>query len=88
MEALQSKSSRKKASVEAKRVRALERELRRKEKALAETAALLVLKKKRRRSGGTRTTPRSGRTGNDPLPRRRSGCIQEPGCVQCATNWD
>ena len=45
MEALQSKSSRKKASVEAKRVRALERELRRKEKALAETAALLVLKK-------------------------------------------
>ncbi len=46
MEALQSKSSRKKASVEAKRVRALERELRRKEKALAETAALLVLKKK------------------------------------------
>ena len=48
MEALQSKSSRKKASVEAKRVRALERELRRKEKALAETAALLVLKK----SGG------------------------------------
>lgn len=46
MEALQSKSSRKKASVEAKRVRELERELRRKEKALAETAALLVLKKK------------------------------------------
>ena len=76
MEALQSKSSRKKASVEAKRVRALERELRRKEKALAETAALLVLKKKRRRSGGTRTTPRSGRTGNDPLPRRRSGAFR------------
>ena len=46
MEALQSKSIRKKASVEAKRVRTLERELRRKEKALAETAALLVLKKK------------------------------------------
>jgi transposase-like protein len=45
-EALQSKSSRKKASAEAKRVRKLERELRRKEKALAETAALLVLKKK------------------------------------------
>jgi len=45
-EALSSKSSRKKASVEAKRVRTLERELRRKEKALAETAALLVLKKK------------------------------------------
>lgn len=46
MEALESKSSRKKASAEAKRVRKLERELRRKEKALAETAALLVLKKK------------------------------------------
>lgn len=46
MEALSSKSTRKKASVEAKRVRELERELRRKEKALAETAALLVLKKK------------------------------------------
>jgi hypothetical protein len=45
-EALQSKRLRKKASVEANRVRALERELRRKEKALAETAALLVLKKK------------------------------------------
>lgn len=36
----------KKGSVETKRVNALERELRRKEKALAETAALLVLKKK------------------------------------------
>lgn len=36
----------KKGSHEAKRVKALERELRRKEKALAETAALLVLKKK------------------------------------------
>ncbi len=46
MKALQSTSLRKKASVEAKRVRELERELRRKEKALAETAALLVLKKK------------------------------------------
>ena len=45
-EALQRKSSRKKVSAEAKRVRQLERELRRKEKALAETAALLVLKKK------------------------------------------
>jgi transposase len=46
-EALQSKSSRKKVSAaETKRVRELERELRRKEKALAETAALLVLKRK------------------------------------------
>lgn len=40
-----SKGARRGAS-EAKRVKALERELRRKEKALAETAALLVLKKK------------------------------------------
>ena len=36
----------KKKEPESKRVRALERELRRKEKALAETAVLLVLKKK------------------------------------------
>ncbi len=36
----------KKPSAESKRIRELERELRRKEKALAETAALLVLKKK------------------------------------------
>ncbi len=36
----------KRGSNEAKRVKALERELRRKDKALAETAALLVLKKK------------------------------------------
>ena len=40
-----SKGSRRGAS-DGKRVKALERELRRKEKALAETAALLVLKKK------------------------------------------
>lgn len=45
-EALSSKSFRKKASAETKRLRKLEQELRRKEKALAETAALLVLKKK------------------------------------------
>jgi hypothetical protein len=38
----------KKVSPESKRIRELERELRRKEKALAETAALLVLKKKAR----------------------------------------
>ncbi len=40
------KRDRKVASVEARRVRDLERELARKEKALAEAAALLVLKKK------------------------------------------
>jgi len=50
LEALNSSSKASKGarrgSSEAKRVKALERELRRKEKALAETAALLVLKKK------------------------------------------
>ena len=53
-----------KASPEAKRVRELERELRRKDKALAETAALLVLKKKVQAIWGDEdggTTPRSGR---------------------------
>jgi len=49
----------KKVSAESKRIRELERELRRKEKALAETAALLILKKKHNRSGGTRTTTRN-----------------------------
>lgn len=38
-----------------KRIHELERELNRKEKALAEAAALLVLRKKPRRFGGTRT---------------------------------
>lgn len=38
-----------------KRIHELERELNRKEKALAEAAALLVLRKKPKRSGGTRT---------------------------------
>ena len=46
---------------EARRVRELEREVARKDKALAETAALLVLKKKPRRSGGTRATTRAPR---------------------------
>ena len=54
----------KKTSAEAKRIRALERELRRKEKALAETAALLVLQKKVRAIWGDEdddTDPTSGR---------------------------
>ena len=55
----------KKASAEAKRIRELERELRRKEKALAETAAA-GLKKKPRRSGGTRTTTRIRGAADDP----------------------
>ena len=50
---------------DAKRIRSLEKELKRKDKALAETAALLVLKKKSRKSGGTRTTPPPGATEND-----------------------
>ncbi len=50
-------------SPEAKRIKELERELRRKEKALAELAALLVLQKKLREIWGDEeggTTPRSG----------------------------
>ena len=58
MEALQSKSSRKKASEEAKRVRTLERELRRKEKALAETAA--GSSRPNRRAGSLFVLRRSG----------------------------
>lgn len=41
---------------DAKQIKALKQELARKDKALAEAAALLVLKKKPRQSGGTRTT--------------------------------
>jgi DNA-binding transcriptional MerR regulator len=51
-------------SSDAKRVRELEKELRRKDKALAETAALLVLQKKVREiwgDGDDDTTPRNGR---------------------------
>ena len=50
-------------SLEAKRIRELERELRRKDKALAETAALLVLKKKVQEIWGDAdddTMPKSG----------------------------
>ena len=49
---------------EAKKIRELEHEIRRKDKALAETAALLVLKKKARAIWGDEdddTTPRSGK---------------------------
>jgi hypothetical protein len=49
-----------------RRIRSLERELARKEKALAEAAALLVLKKKWRVSmGRTRTTARTRRASRD-----------------------
>jgi transposase len=53
----------KKSSPEARRVRQLERELARKEKALAEAAALLILKKKVRAIWGDEaddTSPKSG----------------------------
>jgi len=49
LDGLESDSTKKKSrqkNVEAKRIRALEKEINRKDKALAETAALLVLKKK------------------------------------------
>ena len=49
----------KKRNSGAKRIRALEKELNRKEKALAETAALLVLKKKVQEIWGDDTTARS-----------------------------
>jgi hypothetical protein len=51
-------------SPEARRIRGLERELRRKDKALAEAAALLVLQKKARAiwgDGDDATTPRRGK---------------------------
>lgn len=63
-----SKKNAKKMKADAKRIRSLEKDLNRKDKALAETAALLVLKKKSRRSGGTRTTPQPGATENDRRP--------------------
>jgi transposase-like protein len=46
----------KRSAADVKNIKALEKEVKRKDKALAETAALLVLKKKSSRSGGTRTT--------------------------------
>ena len=53
----------KKASPEAKRIRELERELQRKDKALAETAALLVLKKKVQAIWGDEDDPTTRRSG-------------------------
>jgi len=56
------KKSRRK-NVDAKRIRALEKELNRKDKALAETAALLVLKKKVREIWGDEDDPTAGSNG-------------------------
>jgi transposase len=61
---LQVRKGPKKPSAESKRIRELERELRRKEKALAEAAALLILKKKAQAIWGDEdddTEPRSDR---------------------------
>jgi hypothetical protein len=63
---LDSRHSRKKArkkSKDAKRIKALEKELNRKEKALAEAAALLVLKKKAQKIWGDEDDPTSGSNG-------------------------
>ena len=63
---LQNGSSKKKSkrkNVDAKRIRTLEKELNRKDKALAETAALLVLKKKVREIWGDEDDPTSGSNG-------------------------
>ena len=60
-----------------KRIRQLERELARKEKALAEAAALLILKKKWTPClGRTRTTTRPGRTRGDSRSRRSSAGLR------------
>jgi len=56
---------RRRPAAETKRIKELERELRRKDKALAEAAALLVLRKKSKLSGKTRTTTRTGAKSRD-----------------------
>ncbi len=61
---LSARKGTKKASPESKRIRELERELHRKDKALAEAAALLILKKKAQAIWGDEdddTEPRSGK---------------------------
>ena len=66
LNALQNRSAKKSSrakSAEAKRIRALENELRRKDKALAETAALLVLKKKVQQIWGDEDDPTAGSNG-------------------------
>ena len=63
---LQNDSSKKKSprkNVDATRIQTLEKELNRKDKALAETAALLVLKKKVQEIWGDEDDPTAGRNG-------------------------
>lgn len=64
LQGLETTPRRKKTSPEARRLRALEREVLRKDKALAEASALLILKKKAAAIWGDvddDTTPRSGK---------------------------
>jgi transposase-like protein len=66
LEALQNRPAKKKTKGQkddTKRIRALEKELRRKDKALAETAALLVLKKKVHEIWGDEEDPTGGNNG-------------------------
>jgi len=66
LEALQNRPANKRAKGkkdDTKRIRALEKELRRKDKALAETAALLVLKKKVHAIWGDEEDPTAGSNG-------------------------
>jgi transposase-like protein len=66
LEALQNRPARKQTKgkmEDTKRIRALEKELRRKDKALAETAALLVLKKKVHDIWGDEEDPTAGSNG-------------------------
>lgn len=67
LEGLQNKSSKrqkgKSSAASGKKIRALEKELRRKDKALAETAALLVLKKKVQQIWGDEDDNTTGKNG-------------------------
>ena len=58
-----SKKATRQKQADLKRIRALEKELRRKDKALAETAALLVLKKKAQEIWGDEADPTAGSNG-------------------------
>jgi transposase len=58
-----SKKSAKQKKADAKRIRTLEKEINRKDKALAETAALLVLKKKVQEIWGDEDNPTTGSNG-------------------------
>jgi transposase-like protein len=58
-----SKKSAKQKKADAKRIRSLEKEINRKDKALAETAALLVLKKKVQEIWGDEDDPTNGSNG-------------------------